>query len=346
MEKKIILYRIGIITLYTLTFSLLSDQCSIARYFWANYQHFQKKPREAEIWFSKIFQDQPPLAAYEGYIKFLFSSKKFSIIYSMKDFLMSHFSSNPSLMLALADVLTLYKEEIILNDILLHLQLSHANNPNLTLRVVSILLEQKAFTEAITRIDALLNKTSRNPNIFLFHFMKAQIYLQTDQIEDAIFATKKSTELFPYFDKSWLMLGILYEQLGATKEAINSYQQYALYAEKPSPLFTQRSPLLETQHVKLKESAKDNQKREEIKKQAIAFIEEKKYGDAMRYIDILLEHEPENKEIKKLKITTLIHQKQHQTADNILQTYIENDADHKIEWLELSQQLIGTNSRR
>jgi len=342
MEKKITI--LTFIIFYTIiTPFITADQHAITQYFWAHYQHLKKNSEEAEFWFARFFEKQVPFSAYEGYIQFLFSTKKFPLIYSMKDFILSNLSSNPSVILILADVLTLYKEEVALNSTILQLQQKHPNNINLTLRAVTILLEQKDFETAIARIDALLNKTSRNQNVFLFHFMKAQIYLQLDRLEDAIFSTKKSTEFFPYFDKAWLVLGILYEQLGAISDAIMSYKQYASCAEKPSPLFVQRSPILETQRDKIKESMKDSQARENIKKQINSFIEEKKYGNAMQYIDALLEHEPTNKEIKKLKITTLVHQKQHQTANNILQIYIQNDIEHKEEWITLSQQLVGTN---
>jgi len=325
-----------------LTIPIISDPLCITRYFWANYQHFQKKPVQAEFWFTKLFEEQAPLAAYEGYIQFLFATKKFSLIYSMKELILTNFASNVPLLLTLTDVLTLYKEETILNDTLLQVHQKHPDNPNLTLRVVSILLEQKDFDGAISRIDALLNKTSRGPSIFLFYFMKAQIYLQVNRVEDAIFATKKSTDLFPYFDKTWLVLGILYEQLGNITDAIHAYRQYDSCCEKPSPLFTQRSLLLELQRNQLKETMKSDTTRCNCKDLIHTYITKKEYGDAMRHINVFLEHEPENREIKKLKVTTLVHQKQHKTACDTLQTYIQSDVEQRMQWIELSQQLALT----
>lgn len=337
MGKKIV--RIAGIIASIITGHITSDPLCITRYFWANYQHFQKKPTEAEFWFTRLFEEQVPFAAYEGYVQFLFATKKFSLIYSMKDLILTRFPSNVPLLLTLADVLTLYKEEVILNDTFLQLHQKYPDNPNLTLRVVSILLERKDFDGAIARIDALLNKTSRLPTIFLFHFMKAQMYLQLNRIEDAIFATKKSTELFCSFDKSWLVLGILCEQLGNTKDAIHAYQQYASCSEKPSPLFSQRPVLLELQHNQLKETIKSDEARCTCKDLIQTYITKKEYGDAMRYINATLEYEPDNREIKKLKVMTLVHQKQHKTACDMLQACIHNDVDHRTQWIELSQQL-------
>lgn len=338
MEKKIA-YLTLIVSI--IKAPIISNPLNISRYFWANYQHFQKNPQKAEFWYAKLFENEVPLVVYEGYIQFLFATKKFPLIYGMKDFILSHFVSNVPLLLVLQDVLIQYKEDEIMHDVLLKAHKKHSENSNLTLRAVSILLERKDINGAIGCIDALLNKTSRGPSIFLFHFMKAQMYLQINRLEDAIFTTKQSLELFNYFDKAWLMLAVLYEQLGNIPESIHAYQQYTTHCEKPLPLFTQRLLFLELQNKQLDEKIREDHGRQESKNLIYEYIAKKQYSDARRHIEVLLKYEPNNSEIKKLKVKTLVHQKQHRTASDTLQAYIKNDSDHRDEWIGLCREFVS-----
>lgn len=325
MLQKIIVFNVlffyGVLSAHTHN----KNKIHIQRCFWANYYHFKGNTKDATLWFSRLFSAQVPSICHASYIHFLFDTKDFSKIYTLKDLIEKEFSSDISLQLLLAQVLTMYGQEHTIHQNLIELNKKHPEHPELTLYAVQIFSNKKEFEQAILCIDNFLNKSTRLPNMFLFHFSKAQLYVQLNNFALALESAQYAMELFPYFDKTWLMLGLLYEQVGQIEEAIHAYQKYLTMTLKPVKEFEQRVMVLALQQKMLKTSIeKKIDGVTDVLKIAKEFYKKKAYNEALRHIDLVLTQES-SLESKLLKIDILLAQNRHKTAVTYIQELLKED---------------------
>jgi tetratricopeptide (TPR) repeat protein len=320
MEKRIVL-------LLYVSCCFLQNDCtsaeSFVRYFWAQYQSCKKEIKAADIWFTKLFQHSVPFSTYEGYLRFLYTQKRYDVIYAMKDFILHNLSSNTSALLVLSDVLSLKKEDNVVLPFLYQVHEKQPNHPELTLKLVTHCIAGKEFEKALTLIDSFLNKTSRSPQLFLFYFLKAQVCVQLERIEEAIELANHVIEMFPYFDQAKIFLGMLYEQLGHTDQTCLIYTTYLQEQSNIVPMMQYMMMQALHNYQQLQNLLKQNSSlKEKLLLQAKNAYAEQKYPEAMRIISALLPADPENKEIQLLKLSLLQKQKLYKIACSALGDYI------------------------
>jgi len=302
---------------------------NIQRCFWANYHHFKGNQQEATQWFSRLFSANVPHICHAPYIHFLFNAKRFSEIYNLKNIIQEEFSTDISLQLLLAQVLSLYGQEHTMHEHLIDLNKKYPEHPELTLYTIQIFSTKKEYEKALTCLNNLLNKSKRVPSIFLFHFAKAQLYLQLNNFSEALYAAEEARELFPHFDKTWLMLGLLYEQMGDTEEAVTAYKKYLTLTTFPLKEFEQKIMLLSLQQNLLSTSIEKKTKTiPELLHISKDLYEKKAYSEALRHLNMLLKYD-NCREAKLLKIDILLAQNRYISAINYMENLIHDESINK-----------------
>jgi tetratricopeptide (TPR) repeat protein len=89
-----------------------------------------------------------------------------------------------------------------------------------------LLVKQGRNDEAITEIDSFLSKSLSQPKHAMFHLLKAKIYMSINKGNDALIALDKGIELYPEFDKAWLMRALLLQNKQDIDGAVKSYKKF------------------------------------------------------------------------------------------------------------------------
>jgi tetratricopeptide (TPR) repeat protein len=219
--KKTILIILGMQALY-------ADQAiqNVQRYMLANYYQYGNDLKKAAHWYNQITPDDSASYVYLGYIPFLAATNSFSHIVSLIPKLDTSFKNNVDIQFLFATALErtgnkhdAYSRLIIMNE-------NNKSNQELAFKVMQLYIERSEPENALKVIDNLLNSSARKPNNYIFHFIKAQIYLQKNDKPKALAALKQSLEIYPHFDKSWLLYAVLHEQEGKLEEAVKGYTTY------------------------------------------------------------------------------------------------------------------------
>jgi tetratricopeptide (TPR) repeat protein len=304
---------------------------NLARYMMANYYQLGNDLKSAGYWYSQITPDNDSLYVYLGYIQYLFLTGSFADIVKLIPQLDSTFKNNQEIQLIFATALeqTGRKDEahsrlVVLND-------QHKSNPELAFKVAQMYIERSEPENALKVIKNLLNNSPRRPNNFIFLFMESQIYLQLNKKHEALAAIKQCIEAYPKFDKSWLLYAALQEQEGKIEEAIKGYTNFLEFAPTTNSEIERHLVMLAfRQKLQKQKNAADPK---HSLTQAAQLFDKKEYTKALESIDHFLIKNPTDNEARLFKIQILAHQKQFDTAAQLLEQWMKKE-DDIIVWLK------------
>lgn len=195
-------------------------------YILANYYTSLGKYDKAQEWFAKIIADNPPAYVYEGYIDFLYKTKNYALIAALIPKLDQLFTDKPDIQRIFATSLENIGKKKEAFDRFISLSKKFSTDQEIIFKTAQIFILQGNFEKALEVIRQYVDTAPRRPNNFIFYFIKAQIHLQLKQIKDAEESIKQSVELYPHFDKSWLLYALIEEQIGNIAHAIDGYTSF------------------------------------------------------------------------------------------------------------------------
>lgn len=180
--------------------------------------------------FKSVFSMQPSIYVYESYLKLLFEMgdlKKVIDIYSknVKKFA-SEFKNNLDFWIVIAQALLVTNKDAEAGKIFTDLAKNFPDNEQIAYYYTMSMLKNNELDVALTYLNDCLNKPIFKQKFFLFYFLRSKIYLQKSRHELALKDIEKSLELFPNFDRGWLIKSMLMEQQGKVNEAIKGYMQF------------------------------------------------------------------------------------------------------------------------
>jgi tetratricopeptide (TPR) repeat protein len=195
-------------------------------YILANYYTSLGKYDKAQEWFAKIIADNPPPYVYEGYIEFLYKTKNYALIAALIPKLDALFTDKADIQRMFATSLENIGKQKEAFDRFIAMSKKFSTDQEIIFKTAQIFIVQGNFEKALETIQQYLNAAPRRPNNFIFYFIKGQIHLQLKQIKEAEESIKQSIELYPHFDKSWLLYALIEEQVGNIAHAIDGYTSF------------------------------------------------------------------------------------------------------------------------
>src|SRR5579871_5090575 len=222
-----------IIALLPLAASLSAAQPSIQEatdtlhtYLWANYKELEGNYAQAALWYDKLMASQPPYHVHKGHITFLSATGQVGKILSLMPSLETLFADDVEVQLIFAQALQKVGKTADAENRFLQLSNKFKHDQSVAFQAASIYTRRHELENALATIDNVLNGSPKKQNNFIFHFLKAQIYMQANQTNKALQSIKESLALHPRFDKGILLQALLEEQAGRLTQAMQGFTTY------------------------------------------------------------------------------------------------------------------------
>jgi len=310
------------------------DADHIHRYMWANYLDFSGKKTQANNWYTDLFDESMPLYARKGQLHHLFSTNQYAYIVK--------------LIQALPQLETLFADDAQVQQIialslaqtghlpeaekrLLALQKKFKDNQEIAFNTAQIYVRKNDFKNALTVIDTFLNNAATKPNNFIFYFLKAQILINMGKYADARASIQKSLDLYPHFDKSWLLYAMMEEQTGKLDEAIKGYSKYLELT--PNPQIQQHLLQLVFKQKMVANNKSSLVLDHECLKKALSLFEQKQFDKAIEEIDKCIKDLPKHEEARILKLQILGAQGKLTQAGQLAAQWIAQEPNNQT-WYE------------
>lgn len=231
---------------------------NLHRYLLANYYQFGQDYKNAGNWYAQIHPNNASIYIYSGYIHYLAATGAHHDIVKLIPELDQTMADHQEIQLLFANALEQTGNKRAAYERLIKLNEKNKANQEFAFRVAQIYLENAEPENALRVIDNVLNSSARRPNNYVFHFLKSQIYLTLNNKKEALACIKQCIEVYPRFDKSWLLYAMLLEQEGKLEEAINGYHHFLEITSEPKSQIERHVMSLSIRHkMELKKDEDD-----------------------------------------------------------------------------------------
>lgn len=303
---------------------------NIHHYFLAQYKQFGGSLEDAEHHYQAILsKNKAPIQAYKGYAHYLALSNQFPKIIDLMPQLDKNFQYDPTVQMAIAMALerTGSQEEALKRVIILSEK--HPTNQEIVLHAAQAYATRKELENAIAVLDNFIDNSPQKPNLFMFHFFKAQIYLQVDKKQEALASLKQSIKAHPHFDKGWLLCSLIEEQLGNVENAIKGYSTFLDLVGSDAAVQNHLMQLMFKQKM-----AKENTTVISISspclKKSLDLFEQKMPKQALEQLEKCLQENPKDIDARLLKIRILSSLNQWQQISQILTTWLIEEPTNQL----------------
>jgi len=307
---------------------------NLHEYMWANYQQFAGNLGVAGKRYQELFTThKAPIYCYKGYVHYLEKTGKFKEIISLTQTINDTFNQDPDLQLILINALKKDNQKTAAIKQLIHAYELFPLHTHIVFETASMYTEQKELTNALQVIDKLLNNVSSQPNFFIFHFMKSQIYVQLGQLDKALESVKKSLDMHDTFEQGWLMRATIEEELGQLNNAITGYANFLKLTQQPNQQVAQHLMQLSLKQKMVQAQAPAVETNQSSLEKAMLLYQQKNYAQALDAIETHLTHHPDNIDARLIKIQLLSDMQQFNRAITQLQAWIYENPTQEL-WFE------------
>lgn len=319
--------KLGIILTYMLGSAVLNAN-QFHRYIWANYQQFAGNKQQAQQWYDLI-SDAPQQSIFtnKGYLHFLNEHGNYARIIELMLSLESTFKNDPDIQLIFANALKKTGKEKEADDKFIRLSQAFKLHPEIVFQACEIFMKRKESHNALSLIDDYLNSTPHRPNNFIFHFLKAQIYITMQDMKSARAHLQQCLDAHPRFPQGLLLLAMIEEQSGQLELAIKGYSSYLELIGKNQQI---EHHLLEL--VFKQKAAQHNQHVVYVDKaclsKSLLLFERKQYQAALQQVNGCLEQAPKDANARLLKVQILTTMKQFDETIAALTAWIAQEPDN------------------
>jgi len=300
-------------------------------YLWANYLQYGGKTESA----NKLYQQVLPhsVYSYPGYIHLLYNTDEYQKIVDLIPKIGTQFDQDPTLQLMIIDALNKTGHSADAYSKLETLYKKFPYNTQVVFARVNFAIAKKDLKNALDILNALLNNVGPKSNLFIFHFMKAQIYLKLNNPQQALASVKESLALYDQFDKGWLMRAMLEEQLGQVEHAIQGYTTYLELTGGSNKQISDHLLQLAFRQKLKQQNKKTAFVQQTCFEQTVALFEQKRYKQALAHIDHCLMQKPDSTKGRLLKIEILTAMGQFNQAAAHIQAWIDKDPHNQL-WFD------------
>ncbi|MDP3889281.1 MAG: hypothetical protein Q8Q25_01920, partial [bacterium] len=327
MKRYYILLVFGAICFYN---TALATYQNLHGYMWANYQQFAGNMKTAQNWYTHLLSNNSSIYTYKGFIDFLYKTNNYQQIVSVMNSVGNTFDNDPDVQIIFGHALHAVGKNQEGNALFIKLSRQFKNNLEIVFEAAKAYLMQKELENALQVIDTLLNTTPKKPNYFVLYFLKAQINMQLNRLEQALKNVQESIAIHPHFDKSWLLFGILQEKQGMLQDAIKGYTSYLETTEQADKQIEQHLLKLLLQQKTQQHNTNTSLFNKTCYQKALILFERKQYKQALEQIDNCLKLNTEQTDSQLLKIQILHSMQAYEEATNTLVQWLNKNPDNTI----------------
>jgi tetratricopeptide (TPR) repeat protein len=273
-------------------------------YLMANYHHFSKQWEKALELYKRTLKLNSSTFAYKGFVHFLRDTNNDQLIVELQPIIRESFKDDIDMLSMLAQALANTDHQPQADELFINLNAKDKKNSEIAFHTAQVYIRKKELENALNIINTFLNVATRKPTHFLFHFMKAQIYLQLNNKKEALASIKESLNLHPRFEKGWLLQALLEEKEGRLTEAIKGYENF-LDLVGPNQAIAQHLVGLAFKQKIIEQHSTTQTSSHNQLTQSLQLFEQHKYQAALMVLEPYIVQNTTNKEAKMLKIQIL-----------------------------------------
>ncbi|MBD3231633.1 tetratricopeptide repeat protein [Candidatus Dependentiae bacterium] len=298
-------------------------------YLKSTYQHLNGQLLKSLQSFEKLFSMEKPKYAHEGFIRLLYDLNQFEKINKLDKNIKEYFDDNLDIQLIFAESLLNLNQDEQAERLYKKLAQKYPDNEKIAYYSAVSYLKNNKLDKALNFIKSCLNRPSLKSKHFLFHFLASKVHLYKKDIYNAMISIKKSLQLYPEFEKGWLLKALLEEQQGRINEAISGYKKFLDITGEDTAVEKQLIQLL-FNSGRFKEAGDILQKMEIDTPEYycdLALIKWKsnEYKSALENVNKAIEKFPNFIKAKLLKIEILISQNNKKKALQFVQNWLKEN---------------------
>lgn len=203
-----------------------SDAQNYNSYLRGSFNYISGNFNSALVEFEKLESKEKSIYFYDMFIRFLFSINRFSRIVSLHEKLQAKFKNNVDIQKIFAQAYFYVGKEVTADLYLDKLTKKYPDDLQLLYFRATSLIKSGKLDKALDFVKKCIKNKNLESKHFLFYFLASKIYMQKNMIKDSLKFVNKSLELFPDFEKGWLLKSVIKEQQGQAKEAITGYKRF------------------------------------------------------------------------------------------------------------------------
>ena len=317
----------SILLLVAITAQAAVDKDTLHQYVWANYQQYKDNMPQAKVAYEQLLQKEGSPYAYKGYLHLLHENGLWKPIIQLMPRLDSYFADDLEMQMIFAQAMERTGDHTGCDERLIKINDKHKNNQDVAFATVQCYLRRKEPENALRVIDGFLNNVPSRPNHFVFYFIKSQIYVQMNKKQDALQSIQKSIELYPKFDKSWLMFAMLQEQAGRIDQAIQGYSHFLQETEDRSDIIEKHLTELALKHQKNLKTVSKERTLSPFEC-AVVCAQKKEHGKALEAVECCLKDSPSDVQYRLFKLDMLAALKKHDDLLSSVKSWILATPSH------------------
>jgi len=293
---------------------------------WAAYKSDEAEQYWAELLSAKNVSPQ----VYRGYLPFLQKNKKHHEILKLMPIVDQYFTDDPGMQMIIIEALDRTGQQKYAVQRLAALHAKVPSHPESALFLAQAHLNNRDPNNALGVINTFLANSQNKHSTFIFHFLKAQIYMQMNKKEDALEAIKSCLAAHRNFEKGWLLYALLEETLGNIEEAIKGYTTFLDITGNDRAVQNKLLQLLFKQKMLSGNTTSMNVSFPCLQK-AILLFENNQPHEALKQVEECLKTHPKDGDARILKIQALTSLEEYDKAFDALKTWIVDDPKNE-EW--------------
>ena len=266
---------------------------NLHNYLWANYQQFGNQTAAAQQRYHLLLNSKAPsVHTHRGYIHFLYKTHQYAKITEYHALINTTFAQDAELQLMLVHAL---EKASRTQEARIQLMVAYKACPldaPIALEVAQFYVNNKELSNALSTVDTFLNTAAKKQTHFVFHFIKAQIYIQLKQPTQALVSIKECLALHNSFDKGWLVRAMIEEQLGQLEQAMQGYTTFLELRGGNNLLISHHLMQLTMQQKIAAQRKQQALAAQSHLDNALALFEKKQFKQALAQVDIYLQKAP------------------------------------------------------
>ncbi|MBD3272749.1 tetratricopeptide repeat protein [Candidatus Dependentiae bacterium] len=281
--------------------------------------------------FENLEKKEQSVYFYDRYIRFLYSTNQFDKIINLDQKIKDSFKDNLEIQKIFAQSY-FYTGKGVKADLFLDkltqkypqdLQLSYFKAVNF--------IKKGDLKKALSYIEKCIKNPDLESKHFLFYFLASKVYAQQNNNEKALEYIKKSLELFPDFERGWLLKALIEEQQGKIEQAISGYKRFLDIVGNDQAVEKQLVKLLfiEKRFEEAAKILKQIKNKNHTQMFDLALIEWRsgKPKSALEKLENIIKEYPNFKPAKFLKIEILVSTGQKKSALKLIESWLLDNPD-------------------
>lgn len=345
MKQTYIILKVALLVTLLVLSTVLAVQVSndvypttVLQHWWGCYQLQTGNIQLAEKSFSLITQQNTPYHRFtlKGKVDLFFKTKKYANVLELSQQYPERFETDRTLAKYHAEALLKLGNQAEADLFFIKLHKQFPADYELFFNAVNGHLNRQQPQEALKLIDTFLAQKSSHGNKFIIHFLKAQIFMQLRQPDQALASVKTVLKLNPQFDKGWLLFSLLSEQKEQWADAAHGYNQFLSLTDDSvkQELKNHASRLagrLKPQSAVSSISAFSSHSVQQAFKLAVSYFKKQQYLQALQAVDRCILSDAQNLSYKLFKVEILVKMGDYQNIADQVAQYLKEEKN-TAEW--------------